>query len=251
VTPDRLPDDTERRVDASLARSLVALAGMPDDASDMEARLVMIARLAVEELPPVSYASVTAVRQGAYTTVAASSQVAVAVDQAQYDEQSGPCLEALNDGVPVTMDNNARTMAWPGFREAAARMGLQASLSIPLFAGGGAPVAALNLYGHDPAAMAVLTAQVASLYLTDPADEVDSRALDGGGQGLIAGLIGAFAVRALIQRAIGITMARRQCSAHEAYLNLRVRAAETGAHLSDVAVVLLQQSSRPVDDHRP
>jgi hypothetical protein len=47
------------------------------------------------------------------------------------------------------------TMAWPGFREAAARMGLHASLSIPLFAGSGATIAALNLQPrrrhHDPA----------------------------------------------------------------------------------------------------
>ena len=51
-------------------------------------------------------------------------------------------------------------MTWPGFREAATAMGLHASLSIPLFAGSGAPIAALNLYSHDLLAMAPLNAWV-------------------------------------------------------------------------------------------
>ncbi len=39
-------------------------------------------------------------------------------------------------------------MRWPGFRDTAYRLGLHTSLSIPLFAGRGEPIAALNLY--DP-----------------------------------------------------------------------------------------------------
>jgi len=90
-----------------LARSIVTLAGTPDDASDIDTHLATIARLAASTLPPVSYASVTAVRDSAYITVAASSELAVAVDQAQYAEGSGPCLDALHDGAPVGVDDES------------------------------------------------------------------------------------------------------------------------------------------------
>ena len=51
-------------------------------------------------------------------------------------------------------------MAWPGFRDTAWRLGLRASLSIPLFAASGTPIAALNLYAHDAEPMAALTRRV-------------------------------------------------------------------------------------------
>ncbi len=89
-----------------------------------------------------------------------------AVDEAQYADDSGPCLDALHGGDPVAVDICA-TMSWPGFREAAERMGLKASLSIPLFAGSGTTIAALNLYSHDLPAMLALDAWVITIYHTD------------------------------------------------------------------------------------
>src|ERR687893_108626 len=44
------------------------------------------------------------------------------------------------------------------------RLGVRASLSIPLFAGRGTALAALNLYGRHPAALAPLTAAVWATY---------------------------------------------------------------------------------------
>jgi hypothetical protein len=62
----------------------------------------------------------------------------------------------------------AATMRWPGFRDSAYRLGTRASLSIPLFAGRGTAMAAINLYGRGPAALAPLTAAVWARY--DPYD---------------------------------------------------------------------------------
>jgi hypothetical protein len=66
---------------------------------------------------------------------------------------------ALRYGAPVGVDDIDTTMAWPGFRQAAARMGLHASLSVPPFAGSGATIAVLNLYGHDPVTLVGFRAQ--------------------------------------------------------------------------------------------
>jgi hypothetical protein len=235
-----------------LADSLSTLAATPDDAPDIDAQLVMIAHLAADLVTPVSYASVTATRDAAYTTVATSSQVALAVDLAQYADDSGPCLDALQTGAPFSVRSIAATMVWPGFRAAALHLGLRASLSIPLFAGSGAPVAVLNLYGHDPVAMAPLQQRVGELYdpdtpagpRRDPSQpgepehdgrEHDGPALDVGGGQLLAGLREALAVRATIQRAIGVIMARERRPAGEAYAILRLRAAAGHASLPDTA----------------
>ncbi|HEX8629600.1 MAG TPA: GAF and ANTAR domain-containing protein [Catenuloplanes sp.] len=243
VTSPRPPASRQHRVLGPLAEALVTLAGTPDDASDIADLFVTVARLSADLVAPVSYASVTVIREGAGTTVAASSDLAAAVDRAQYADGSGPCLEALDVGAPVGVADVAATMNWPGFRDQAFRLGLRASLSIPLFAGSGVPVAVLNLYGHDPTGMAPLTSRVWAVYKPrhPGPDNEDREPLDPGGADLIAGLTGAFAVRAVVQRAIGVIMAGGNHTPDAAYLILRVRAAEVGVTLVRAATDILAE----------
>jgi hypothetical protein len=231
-----------------LAQSLIALAGIPDDASTVDEQLVLIAQLAADRIAAVDYASVTAVREENYTTVAASSELAVAVDDAQYADQAGPCLEPLHTGTPAPVPDIAATMAWPGFRDQAFKIGLRASVSVPLFAGSGEPVAVLNLYGHDAAAMAPLTESVWNVYKPNPAAGGGEVAdLEAGAAELMAGLAEALAVRATIQQAVGVIMARQAVGALDAYLSLRALAAETGSSLTTMAAALIQQPSNQGD----
>jgi hypothetical protein len=228
----------------ALARSLITLAGLPDDASTVDEQLVLITQLATDRIAAVDYASVTAVREDAYTTVAASSELAVAVDEAQYADQGGPCLEPLHTGTPAPVPDIAATMAWPGFREQAFEFGIRASLSVPLFAGSGEPVAVLNLYAHDAAAMAPLTEAVWNVYKPNAAAGGGEVAdLEPGAAELMAGLAEAFAVRATIQQAVGVIMARHAVGAFDAYLSLRARAAETGSSLTTTAAAVIHQLS--------
>jgi hypothetical protein len=225
--------------DRPLRERLVGLAGRADDNSHIAGDLVEIARLSADRITAVSYASVTSRYEGAYATVAASSDLAVAVDQAQYADEAGPCLDALDADRPVAVPEVAATMAWPGFREIAGRLGLRSSLSIPLFAGRGTPIAALNLYGHEPNAMKILTAAVCSVYETDTSPDRHVADLDAGGDEMVTGLAGAFATRATIQQALGILMSTAGQGFDQAYTMLRLRAAETGATMADEAGRLL------------
>ena len=137
-----------------LAEALVSLAGTPDDAPTIDAQLTTIAQLAADRVAVVSYASITGASGADYTTVTATSELAEAVDEAQYADSAGPCIQALEDGAPVTVPRIAATMLWPKFREQASQLGLCASVSLPLYVGTSAPVAVLNMYGHDHDAMA-------------------------------------------------------------------------------------------------
>ena len=224
-----------------LATTLATLAGTADEAPGLDDMLVRIARLAADLVEPVSYASITAHRAGAPTTVAASSQVAIAVDVAQYGDQRGPCLDALARSTPTDVTDVAAVMSWPGFRDMAWRLGLRASLSIPLFAAAGGPVAALNLYAHDPEPMAALIRHVWAVYdvgssFTHPR----SNSVEEGSEQLLSGLTAAFRVRDLIQQALGVIMGAQHLSPEAAYRLLSTTAATTGASVLDTAIMAIR-----------
>jgi GAF domain-containing protein/ANTAR domain-containing protein len=231
------------RPGSGLPDHLIALAGTPDDGSDVSALLRSITQCAADELPPVSYASVTVHQQRSYATVAMSSRLALAVDEAQYADDAGPCLDALQTAKPTAVPRIDATVNWPGFRAEAHRLGLRASLSIPLFGGRGTPIAALNLYGHDTVAMAPLSAAVLAAFESDGAVAgPESPDLEPGVLQLVEGLIGALAVRARIQLALGVIMARERTSADSAYAILRARAAMDGSALTAMAESILTRA---------
>jgi AmiR/NasT family two-component response regulator len=58
---------------------------------------------------------------------------------------------------------------------------------------------------------------------------------------LVAGIAGAFAVRAVIQQAVGVIIAGTQRGAEAAYLSLRRRAVERGFTLPDTAAAVIAE----------
>jgi hypothetical protein len=225
--------------------ALVGLAGSPDDSPAVDTYLRELVEIVPRLVDSVDYASVTVRRDGTYSTPARSDELAVAVDEAQYAADEGPCLDALEAREPVGVEYTPAGENWPRFREKAYSVGVYASLSIPLFTAGGAVVAALNLYARDPAAMAGLIARVVDLFhgSEDPAtDEVDDRPpLDPGGAELVEGLRAALRVHDDIQHALGMLMGRRQLSAAGAYATLCEIAAKEDLSLHAVATGFLDR----------
>jgi hypothetical protein len=219
---------------------LLTLAGTPDDSLRIETDLMVVVQLAAKLIPAIDCASVTSRHEGGYTTVSASSDAALALDRAQYDDEAGPCLEALETSHPAAVPDITATTTWPDFSDTADRFGLGTSLSIPLFAGSGTTIAALNLYGRQTGSLSTLSAAVWAAYEPDTAGRWDHDALDPGARELTAGLIGAVALRTMIQRAIGL-LAASQSDTTRAYLTLRARAADTGTSLTDTATQIIEQ----------
>lgn len=133
-----------------LADAIIALAETPEHASGVEERLATIAALAADRVAAAHYASITTLRGREYTTVAPSSDIALAVDEAQFADRAGPCIEALESGRPVGVpDIAATTMEWPGFHKVAPALGLRASVSVPLY-NGRAPTTPTPICVHEP-----------------------------------------------------------------------------------------------------
>jgi hypothetical protein len=224
-----------------LQQQLIGLAGTPDDSAQVAGDLVVITQLAADRIAAVDYASVTSRYEGAYATVAASSDLASAIDEAQYRDDAGPCLEALEAGYPAAVPEIATTMTWPGFRDVAVKFGLRASLSVPLFAGSGRTVASLNLYSRHPSAITPLGAAVWAAYDPDWSEPWNHDDLEPGGRELVGGLIGALALRNMIQQAIGVLMSTTARTADLAYLALRTQAADSDTSLIDTAAHVIEQ----------
>jgi hypothetical protein len=228
----------------ALAAAMITLAGTPDHSSSLTNQLVGIARLTAERVSAVRYASVTALRGRAYTTVAVNDDLIRAVDEAQYADNAGPCLQALATSSPVGVPDIDTTLQWPGFHEAAPRMGLHASVSVPLYAGRGDAIAALNAYSHDRVAMAPLIAGICSVHghADAEADEQTPLSeLEPGGRDLVDGYARALGVRATIRLAIELIRADNRCDADDAYLSLCIRAGEAGTDLAEAATDLLHR----------
>jgi hypothetical protein len=190
------------------------------------------------------YASITALRGSTYITVAVSDDLIRAVDEAQYADNAGPCLESLDEGRPVGVPDVDLTVQWPGFHQQAPRMGLHASVSVPLHAGRGDAIAVLNVYSHDRAAMAPLIAGICSVHghpAGEVIDEIHLSGLDAGGRELVAGYAEALSIRADVRLAVELIRSGYRCSADDAYLSLCIRAAQAGTNLAEAAAALISR----------
>jgi hypothetical protein len=125
-------------------------------------------------------------------------------------------------------------------------MGLHASVSVPLYAGRGDAIAALNVYGHDRVAMAPLIAGICSVHGHaggELGDETLPSGLDAGGRELVTGYAAALGVRATVRLAIERISADNRCGTDDAYLSLCIRAGDAGTDLAEAATALINRGS--------
>jgi hypothetical protein len=222
-----------------LAEAIVALAETPDHASGIEQRLATIAALAADRVAAADYASITMLHGREFTTVAAGSDIALAVEE-QFADHAGPGPHAQKTGEPVEVPGIAATMEWPGFHADAPALGLAASTSVLLYNGRGTMIAVLDLYGRDDAAMEPLIAGMAELYAADrelDRDAGDPPVSDPGAEELLAGCAGALSVRATIRLAVDILGGNTD----DGYTKLCARAAANGKSLSAAAAGVLKR----------
>jgi hypothetical protein len=80
----------------------------------------------------VGAASVTLVESDRASTVAFAGQVALDLDETQYQDGFGPCLEVARSSGTVTVRDMAAEARWPAFARRALAVGVHSSLSLAL-----------------------------------------------------------------------------------------------------------------------
>lgn len=76
------------------------------------------------------HASITTVRSGSFSTIAATSDLPEQADKIQYKVGSGPCLDAARENATIRVDDLATDPRWPTFGSAASsELGMHSMLA--------------------------------------------------------------------------------------------------------------------------
>ncbi len=202
---------------------------------DVEGFLFETATIAARSTAVATSCGITLRRDGRPLTVGSSDDLAEAVDEAQYQDDQGPCLQALQTGQVVTAPDLAEDDRWPLYAVRALVCGIASSLSLPLLVGG-TSVGALNLYSpaartfEDPAVFGHARSLAAQASVTLAVVLRQTRQAD-----LTDSLQATLVARSVIDQAIGILMGQQRCTADAAFALLRTASQHRNRKLRDVA----------------
>ena len=200
-----------------------------------------IARIAHDVIPEADEVSITLVEGGRARSVAFSGRLAAALDERQYQDGYGPCLDAALSGGVMTIADTAAETTYPDIAAQAARAGIRHTMSIPI-----APVVAdrpgaLNLYaGGEP--FSAEDREVGTAFASYAAVAIANAAVYSGALDQVAHLQTAMASRAIIEQAKGILMAGQGCTPDQAFVQLREASNRENRKLRDVAQDLVQNT---------
>jgi GAF domain-containing protein len=117
----------------------------------MDGLLQTVADLAKSVLPGGLEVSVTLVAGDRPTTIVSTGQVAIHLDETQYEDGRGPCLHAATTGQLTEVADTRADHRWPDFTARAVERGTLSSLSVPLAIDEEPKVSgALNFYAREP-----------------------------------------------------------------------------------------------------
>lgn len=215
--------------------------------TDLDGVLRTVAGLAKRTISGVDEASVTLVHGTGAHTAAYTGDLALTLDERQYQEGRGPCLDAAISGATVSVSDLTREERWPGYTPRAIEAGVRSSLSV------GLPVhehvtGALNLYATKPDAFdddAVTLAQTFSGYA---AVALANAHLYDATATLAQHLQAAMENRAVIEQAKGIIMAERHCTPEQAFAVLSQLSQDTNRKVREIAAALVTSAHRPTLD---
>ncbi|MBV9369028.1 MAG: GAF and ANTAR domain-containing protein [Frankiales bacterium] len=222
--------------------ALTQLAGIVLVADDLANTYTEMCRIAVRAVPPAVGASVTTHPEGRPAAVA-SDGWAQDLDELQFEEHEGPCLDAYRTGNAFRVRDFQTETRWPFYSQQAVRKGAISMVSVPLTAQGNV-VGALNLYARsadafDAEATALAHVVAGQVGLASQVSAAFFRHRD-----LAEQLADAMSSRAMIEQAKGVIMADRRCDADAAFAILREMSQRNHRKLREVARDVVENVSR-------
>jgi hypothetical protein len=201
-----------------------------------------VAELAVKTIPGVDDASVTLIERGRPRTVAFHGQLAVTLDERQYRNGFGPCLEAAAHGQTIRVDTEDEPPdgIYADFSREARRQGIRHVLSVgmpPLQQTSGG----VNIYGSGAGgAFDDTTVEAVTTFSAHAAVTLFNAAVAAGARDEVAQMKQAMASRAEIEQAKGMVMLAHRCTADEAFAIMVKVSSRSNRKLRDVARAIIQ-----------
>ena len=184
--------------------------------------------------------AVTLHRRKRTATIGGSSGRAVVIDRIEQTLGDGPCIEALETGVPVRLGDVSSDPRWPEYRSALAAAGIASALGIPMKLDDDAgavldffaPVS--GVFNEQAVADGVRFGEMAgkALRLAVRIASADQRAEN---------LKAAMDTRTVIDTACGIIMAQNNCSKDQAFELLRSASSTRNQKLNEIAEALVSR----------
>jgi len=213
--------------------ALTALAGLVLVTRDLPATLIEACRIAVRAVPNADGASVTTYPEGRPAAVA-SDKWAQDLDELQFEEHEGPCLDAFRTGNAFRVRDFKSESRWPSYGVEVMDRGARSMMSMPLTAQGNV-VGALNIYSREPEAFDAEAASLAVIIAGHIGLASEVSAAFFRHRDLAQQLEDAMKFRAVIEQAKGILMGDRRCDADTAFVILRDMSQRENRKLRDIA----------------
>lgn len=187
---------------------------------------------------PATACGITVRRDEQLMTLVASDVLASQVDEVQYTQNAGPCLDAFRTGELVSVPDMAGESRWAPFPAHALSLGVRSSLSLPL-AAGGENLGALNLYATGRAAFDQPAQDQAATFAAQAATAIALALAQARQAELSDQLREALPARTVIDQAIGVIMGQQRCTAGKAFAVLRQASQNSNRKLRYVATDLI------------
>jgi GAF domain-containing protein len=222
--------------------ALAELTRIVSEDREMSAILDDVVALARRRVPGADEVSVTLIRNEVASTVAATGQLAVDLDEVQYEQGYGPCLDAGRNDEVQLINDTATENRWKKYVIRARELGLGGSVSSPM------PVenylvGALNIYSRTPDAFdadAVHLARAFAAHVTAAVSHAESRRTH---QERVVNLERAIHSHSVIDQAKGIIMVQQKCTSDAAFGMLRKLSMDENIKLYDLAAALVASAS--------
>ncbi|MFJ8142737.1 GAF and ANTAR domain-containing protein [Streptomyces sp. NPDC096013] len=216
----------------------------------LEAFLTALADTVVDLAPGCDGCGITLEREGLLLTVASSGTSARQLDEEQYGQNDGPCLQALRTGQEIFVQDTRTDRRWGEYPAYAAAAGTRSSLSLPIAARTHTP-GAINLYASAPDAFADADLSVLRAIAAEATGAIAMAQRLADVSAFNDELQTVLATRTLIDRATGITMARNGCTYDEALASLKDVARQHDTTLREVSAALVRHYGEPPNSSEP
>lgn len=204
------------------------------NSDELEDALGVLVRTTAQVVQGPAWCGITLVRAGAPTTAAVSAKLPDGVDEFQDPDGDGPCMTAIRSRDMIYTQDLADDSRWPRWQEKAAVAGIKSVLAVPLDIDEHV-VGVLCVYSADGYAFSP-DVQLAVMLIAEHACLLLAAVIDRSRLASLATeLTNALASGETVNRAIGIVMAQRACTAEEALDVLHQASGNLHVPLEEVA----------------
>ena len=203
--------------------------------------LARVAELAKACMPGAEEVSVTLLEDGRARSAAFTGRLASVLDERQYADGFGPCLDAAANGQVVQVQDTADDKTYPHYAALAAREGVRSSVSI------GMPMpqrllGGINVYTFSESPLDQDAVELLQAFAGYAAIALANHSLYASAVALSTNLQVAMQSRAVIEQAKGVLVASLRCTPEEAFAHLARQSQHTNRKLRDIAAEIVERA---------